>query len=71
MHPPFFVDFKRVGGVSSDTFDMDKPMSSGVYYGTPSLHIQVVDVAQLVEPWIVDPVVAGSSPVIHPIFFTF
>ena len=28
----------------------------------------VVDVAQLVEPRIVIPVVAGSNPVIHPIF---
>ena len=27
---------------------------------------EVVDVAQLVEPRIVDPVVAGSSPVVHP-----
>ena len=27
----------------------------------------MVDVAQLVEPWIVIPVVAGSNPVIHPI----
>ena len=26
----------------------------------------MVDVAQLVEPWIVVPVVAGSSPVVHP-----
>ena len=30
----------------------------------------VVDVAQLVEPWIVDPVVAGSIPVVHPISIT-
>ncbi len=28
----------------------------------------MVDVAQLVEPRIVIPVVAGSSPVIHPSF---
>ena len=28
----------------------------------------MVDVAQLVEPWIVIPVVAGSNPVIHPTF---
>jgi hypothetical protein len=28
----------------------------------------VVGVAQLVEPRLVMPVVAGSSPVIHPIF---
>ena len=28
----------------------------------------MVDVAQLVEPRFVVPVVAGSSPVIHPIF---
>eukprot|EP01016_Furgasonia_blochmanni_P008554 TRINITY_DN13489_c0_g1_i1.p2 TRINITY_DN13489_c0_g1~~TRINITY_DN13489_c0_g1_i1.p2 ORF type:complete len:236 (-),score=-51.89 TRINITY_DN13489_c0_g1_i1:129-836(-) len=28
----------------------------------------MVDVAQLVEPWIVIPVVAGSNPVIHPNF---
>ena len=30
----------------------------------------MVIVAQLVEPRIVIPVVAGSSPVIHPILFT-
>ena len=28
----------------------------------------MVDVAHLVEPWIVIPVVAGSNPVIHPNF---
>ena len=28
----------------------------------------MVNVAQLVESWIVIPVVAGSSPVVHPIF---
>ena len=28
----------------------------------------VVTVAQLVEPWTVTPVVAGSNPVSHPIF---
>ena len=28
----------------------------------------LVDVAQLVEPWIVIPVVVGSSPIVHPIF---
>ena len=27
-----------------------------------------VDVAQLVEQWIVVPLVAGSNPVVHPIF---
>ena len=27
----------------------------------------MVGVAQLVEPWIVIPVVVGSSPIIHPI----
>ena len=26
----------------------------------------VVGIAQLVEPWIVIPVVVGSSPIIHP-----
>ncbi len=26
----------------------------------------MVDVAQLVEPWIVIPVVVGSSPIVHP-----
>ena len=31
----------------------------------------MVDVAQLVEPRIVIPVVAGSSPVVHPIFGSF
>ena len=29
----------------------------------------VVGVAQLVEPWIVIPVVVGSNPIVHPIFF--
>lgn len=28
----------------------------------------MVDVAQLVEPWIVIPVVVGSSPISHPNF---
>ena len=28
----------------------------------------MVDVAQLVEPWIVIPVVVGSSPISHPRF---
>ena len=28
----------------------------------------MVDVAQLVESWIVIPVVVGSSPIVHPIF---
>ena len=28
-------------------------------------------VAQLVEPWIVIPVVVGSSPIIHPIFLLY
>ncbi len=28
----------------------------------------MVDIAQLVEPWIVVPVVAGSTPVVHPMF---
>ena len=28
----------------------------------------VVAVAQLVEPWIVIPVVVGSSPISHPIY---
>ena len=32
----------------------------------PPLMPPVVDVAQLVEPRIVDPVVVGSSPIIHP-----
>ena len=31
----------------------------------------MVDVAQLVEPRIVIPVVVGSSPIAHPIFSTF
>lgn len=31
----------------------------------------MVDVAQLVEPRIVIPVVAGSNPVIHPIYIIF
>ena len=43
--------------------------------GTPSFHDAqfcfslMVDVAQLVEPRIVIPVVAGSIPVVHPINF--
>ena len=28
----------------------------------------MVSVAQLVEPWIVIPVVVGSSPIVHPNF---
>ena len=28
----------------------------------------MVGVAQLVEPWIVIPVVVGSNPIVHPIF---
>ena len=28
----------------------------------------MVDVAQLVEPWIVIPAVVGSSPIVHPKF---
>ena len=31
----------------------------------------VVTVAQLVEPWTVTPVVAGSNPVSHPTFSLF
>lgn len=34
----------------------------------PARSYYMVDVAQLVEPRFVVPVVAGSSPVIHPIF---
>ena len=30
--------------------------------------VSMVDVAQLVEPWIVAPVVVGSIPIVHPIF---
>ena len=29
--------------------------------------VAMVGVAQLVEPWIVIPVVVGSSPIVHPI----
>ena len=29
--------------------------------------VSMVDVAQVVEPWIVIPVVVGSSPIVHPI----
>ena len=35
----------------------------------PKVEQIVVGVAQLVEPWIVIPVVVGSSPIIHPILF--
>jgi hypothetical protein len=31
----------------------------------------MVAVAQLVEPWIVIPVVVGSSPISHPILLLF
>ena len=31
----------------------------------------MVAVAQLVEPWIVIPVVVGSSPISHPIYSVF
>ena len=31
----------------------------------------MVGVAQLVEPWIVIPVVVGSSPIVHPIFWFY
>ena len=31
------------------------------------LHSVMVDVAQLVEPRIVIPVVVGSNPIVHPI----
>jgi hypothetical protein len=34
----------------------------------PSQKRLMVDVAQLVEPRIVIPVVVGSSPIVHPIF---
>ena len=35
--------------------------------GMPSSrHQTMVGVAQLVEPWIVIPVVVGSSPIVHP-----
>ena len=38
------------------------------YFGVETvLHSVMVDVAQLVEPRIVIPVVAGSIPVVHPI----
>ena len=37
------------------------------WLGIKNRHV-MVDVAQLVEPWIVIPVVAGSNPVIHPNF---
>ena len=36
----------------------------------PRKQTKMVIVAQLVEPRIVIPVVAGSSPVIHPILFS-
>ena len=42
----------------------------GVARLRPRKQTKMVIVAQLVEPRIVIPVVAGSSPVIHPILFT-
>ncbi len=33
-----------------------------------NLYHSVADVAQLVEPWFVVPVVVGSSPIVRPIF---
>ena len=38
-----------------------------VSFGFNILQFIVVSVAQLVEPWIVIPVVVGSSPIVHPI----
>ena len=35
----------------------------------PRERISVVAIAQLVEPWIVIPVVVGSNPISHPINF--
>ena len=43
-----------------------------VYNPLPAFNHDIsktVGVAQLVEPWIVAPVVAGSSPVAHPTFY--
>ena len=37
--------------------------------GKAKFPLHVVDVAQLVEQWIVVPLAAGSSPVIHPKFY--
>lgn len=31
----------------------------------------MADVAQLVEPWFVVPVVVGSSPIVRPTLFVF
>ena len=42
----------------------------GVARLRPRKQTKMVIVAQLVEPRIVIPVVAGSSPVIHPILLT-
>ena len=51
--------------VASSILDIDKlPIR---FYKEDSKPVMVV-VAQLVEHWIVIPVVAGSSPVDHPIF---
>lgn len=38
----------------------------GIFAKQFRIIVEMVVVAQLVEPWIVVPVVAGSSPVIHP-----
>ncbi len=38
--------------------------------GAPNKY-SMVTVAQLVEPWVVIPVVVGSSPISHPIFHRY
>lgn len=49
--------------------EADPPMAGVEHNKTFIQKIKImVDVAQSVEHWSVAPVVAGSSPVIHPIF---
>ena len=45
-----------------------RPLPDGIFSGRRA--VSVVAVAQLVESRIVIPVVVGSSPIVHPIFFS-
>ena len=53
--------------IYSDGRDKDTALS-GFFISLVRAHHMMVDVAQLVEPRIVIPVVVGSSPIIHPNF---
>ena len=50
---------------------VEQPLRKRKIFGSsPKLGSNMVNVAQLVESRIVIPVVAGSSPVVHPIFIS-